>query len=265
MDARRYFVCNANSGGIGDTHSGSVDSQLGLIRMKAKHVVILDVDGVLAKHGQPVSSEVSGLVRKISQRSLIALASGKPASYLEGLSRGIGLSKVIIIGENGGVIDFPEKREEIVFSDIYPEVTKNLGILATELNKRLKGKCWFQPNKVTVTAFPKFDFTIKDTLKHFEGIIAERRLKGIRLFAHVDAVDEVPEQLDKGWSLDILSDILNIGKSDFISVGDSDTDIPMLSKTGLSICVGNNPNLKKVAHKTFATGVEALNYILEII
>lgn len=233
--------------------------------MKAKHVVILDVDGVLAKHGQPVSSEVSGLVREISQRSLIALASGKPASYLEGLSRGMGLSNVIIIGENGGVIYFPEKREEIVFSDLYPEVTKNLEILATELNKKLKGKCWFQPNKVTVTAFPKLGFTLKDTLKHFEGVIAERGLKGIRLFVHVDAVDAVPEQMDKGWALDILSNILNIGKSDFISVGDSDTDIPMLSKTGLSICVGNNPNLKKVAHKMFATGVEALNYILEII
>ena len=70
---------------------------------------------------------------------------------------------------------------------------------------------------------------------------------------HVDAVDAVPEQLDKGWALDILSDILNIGKSDFVSVGDSDSDIPMLSKTGLSICVGSNPNLRKMAHKTFAT------------
>jgi HAD superfamily hydrolase (TIGR01484 family) len=265
MDAQRYFICNGNYDGIGDAHCGSVDSQLGLIRMKTKHVVILDVDGVLAKHGQPVSSEVSGLVRKISQRSLIALASGKPASHLEGLSRGMGLSNVIIIGENGGVIYFPKTREEIVFSDLYPEVTKNLEILATELNKRLKGKCWFQPNKVTVTAFPKLGFTIEDTLKHFEGIIAEHGLKGIRLFAHVDAVDAVPEQLDKGWALDILSGILNIGKSDFVSVGDSDTDIPMLSKTGLSICVGNNPKLKKVVHKTFATGVEALNYILEII
>ena len=78
--------------------------------MKAKHVVILDVDGVLAEHGQPVSSEISGLVRGISQRSLIALASGKPASYLEGLSRGMGLSNVIIIGENGGVIYFPRKK-----------------------------------------------------------------------------------------------------------------------------------------------------------
>lgn len=245
-------------------YCGSVDSQ-GLIRVKAKHVVILDVDGVLAKHDQPVSSEVSGLVREISQRSLIALASGKPAFYLEGLSRGMGLSNVIIIGENGGVIYFPEKREEIVFSDLYPEVAENLSTLATELNKRLKGKCWFQPNKVTLTAFPKPDFTIKDTLKHFEGVIAELGLKGIRLFVHVDAVDAVPEQLDKGWALDILSDILNIGKPDFVSVGDSDTDIPMLSKTGLSICVGNNLNLRKVAHKTFATGVEALNYILEII
>ena len=109
MDAQRYLSCNANSGGIGDTHCSSVDSQLGLIRMKAKHVVILDVDGVLAKHGQPVSSEVSRLVREISQRSLIVLASGKPASYLEGLSRGIGLSNVIIIGENGGIIYFPRK------------------------------------------------------------------------------------------------------------------------------------------------------------
>ena len=233
--------------------------------MKSKKIILLDVDGVLAEHGKPIPFEVSEILKEISKRSKIVFASGKTAPYLEGLARGIGLSNTTIIGENGGVIYFPEKMEEIVFSELYPEVREELRVLKEELDEKLNNKCWFQTNRVVVTVFPKTDFTIEDTEKKYKEVIKEQRLCNIKLFIHIDSVDGVPKRLDKGWAMDKLSEDLNISKSNFIAVGDGDNDIPMMIKAGLSICIGNNPNVKRVADRSFKTGVEALNYILKIV
>jgi HAD superfamily hydrolase (TIGR01484 family) len=228
-------------------------------------LLILDVDGVLARYDEPVSPEVSEILNKISKRVKVVFASGKSAPYLEGLARGTSLHNVAIIGENGGVIYFPEKMEEIVFSDLYPEVKEELMVLRKELDKRLNNKCWFQSNKVVVTAFPKPNFTVETIEREYKEVIKEHKLKNVKLLVHADAVDGIPKGLDKGWAVDKLSETLNISKSKFIAVGDSDSDIPMLNKTGLSICIGNNPNVERVTDKAFKTGIEAFNYILKVV
>jgi hydroxymethylpyrimidine pyrophosphatase-like HAD family hydrolase len=84
--------------------------------MKYGRMVVLDVDGVLAKHAEPISDEVRNLVKAISKYSEIAIASGKPAPYLEGLNRGIGLINATIIGENGGVVYLPTNLDYLYLS-----------------------------------------------------------------------------------------------------------------------------------------------------
>ena len=57
-------------------------------------LMICDVDGVLALPGRPIERETAELLQKIAVRAKIALASGKPAAYLEGLARGMGLADI---------------------------------------------------------------------------------------------------------------------------------------------------------------------------
>ena len=41
--------------------------------------------------------------------------------------------------------------EEIVFSELYPEVSEELSALKREVGNKLNKKCWFQTNRVVVT------------------------------------------------------------------------------------------------------------------
>lgn len=209
----------------------------------------------------PVSPEVSEILRRIARYVKIAFASVKPVYYLEGLARGIGVHDIPLIGENGAVIYLPEKNEEFVFDDVNLAAKNELSILRDELYKRLYNKCWFQPNRVIVTAFPKGNFTIQETKKEFKDVIRNHGLKNIKLHVNIDSVECIPEGVDKGWGINQLQNILNIPECEITAVGNSDNDIPMFIKADLSICVGNKQNIKEIANKTFETGIEALKFI----
>ena len=189
-------------------------------------LVILDVDGVLAPAGAPVPGEVAGLVRDIAARCRVALASGKPAPYLEGLARGMDLPDVPVIAENGGVVYLPDKKEEVVYTDLYPEAGEETVLLRARLAGRLAGRCWFQPNKVAVTGFPRGRLDVAGLHREFRAAVADLGLRRLVIYVHPDAVDAVPAGLDNGWGADVLADLLGLAKGDFAVVGDGPGGLP---------------------------------------
>lgn len=232
---------------------------------KMKKFLFIDVDGVVAKHREPISPEISMRLREISEKAKVVFASGKPASYLTGLARGIGLSSSIVIGENGGTIFFTDSMYEIVFSDFDATIKNNLNVLRIECEKQLRDRCWFQPNRVNVTAFPKKEFSVEKTKTVFDNIIDKHDLEGIKLFVHKDAVEGVPEGLDKSWALDKILKYFEISSSGVIAVGDGVNDIGMLKESGLSLAVGDDSRVREVSDKCFHSGIDALDYIIKIL
>ncbi|MGE5397185.1 MAG: HAD family hydrolase [Chitinophagales bacterium] len=221
--------------------------------------VVFDIDGVLADHSEPVAPAVAEKLVRIAAYARLIFASGKPAPYLEGLARGLGLEEVILIGENGGVVYFPVSREEYRFDDQIRE----LQILAQELKERLKDKVWFQPNQVAVTMFPRQETTVADLEKAARQVLLDMGYHQMVLYVHEDAVDIVPHEMDKGWALDLVAGILDIQKSSMIVVGNGSNDIPMIQRAGLSICIGENEDVVKEADITFHKVEDALIFILD--
>jgi HAD superfamily hydrolase (TIGR01484 family) len=236
--------------------------------MTDKGIVVLDVDGVLAPHGHPVSEEVARLLKKISNSSTMAFASGKPSPYLEGLARGIGLRDTIIVGENGGVIYIPQKKQLTQFLDCNDSIKEILSDLKMELEANMKNSIIFQQNLVNITIFPKNNTTVSDILEGCNNILSDHHVYRdlLKMYIHVDSIDLVPKGLDKSWALEIISNEMAIPMSRFIAVGDGINDLEMLNNVnlhnGLAICVGNNPDLLRVSKKNFQTGSEALICIL---
>jgi len=71
-----------------------------------------------------------------------------------------------------------------------------------------------------IQTFP--NYSIYGYMNNHHYCIAELTLKG----------------LDKGYSVELLMNQLNISKEDTISIGDDSNDISMFEKTGISICMG---------------------------
>ena len=232
--------------------------------MNYARIAVLDVDGVLAPHGEPISKRTRDLLRQIHNYSKIALASGKPAPYLEGLARGMGLTKTIIIGENGGVIYIPQEMSEIIFQDVD---RRELTHFKLDLDKRFNNAIRYQQNMINITIFPNTSISVTEIGDECRKILRHYNFeKDLKLYIHVDSIDVVPRELDKQWAIDRISIALKIPLSRFIAVGDGINDIGMLSyvksHNGTSISVGKDPDVKRSAQINFDTGLEALNYIL---
>lgn len=230
-------------------------------------VVVLDIDGVLAPCNEPISDEVSRILRAISEKTQIVFASGKTTQYLEGLARGIGLSNVIVIGENGAVVSLPKIKIEEKFS--LSENEKNvICTMRQELLMKSCGMCWLQPNEIVLTAFPLPPFKTNDIYYVCENVLNRSNARNyMRLIRHSDSVDCLPSRLDKSLGVEAVSRILRISTSDFISVGDNpNSDMGMLNISGTSIFIGNKSDHEvqekvKNVTKIFETGIAALNYI----
>jgi HAD superfamily hydrolase (TIGR01484 family) len=223
-------------------------------------LVVLDVDGVLAQHSEPIGDEIRGLLTQISRYSEIALASGKPAPYLDGLARGIGLINTVVIGENGGAIYIPKTMEDILFCN-----RENIWIkhLKYELNNHMKNRIRYQQNIINITIFPKPPTMVKDVERECRKIIDQHNLnKNLKIFEHADSID-------KSWAIEVVSNKLKIPICKIIAVGDGINDIGMLKKVkdnkGISLSVGLNSEVMDVAEKNFRTGYETLKYILELL
>jgi hydroxymethylpyrimidine pyrophosphatase-like HAD family hydrolase len=70
-------------------------------------IYVFDLDGTLCPIGKPISDGVVAGLRELEERGhRVALCSGKPTYYLCGMMRQVGLKDPVLLGENGGVIQF---------------------------------------------------------------------------------------------------------------------------------------------------------------
>lgn len=197
-------------------------------------LMVFDVDGTLSEHGTAIPEEVAEQLRRYEQSGLmIGICSGKPAYYLAGLARGMGLKKAQIIGENGGVIFNAATLEESYIVNRLP--------VLDEIEKKavadFKDKIWIQPNRIALTIFPKNQQEVPHLAEYIREMLTPIE-KEVVMYVHVDAIDIVPVGVDKGAALKKLAKELQIEKENILAFGDSANDLPMFRESGKVVMIG---------------------------
>lgn len=223
--------------------------------------VVFDLDDTLCKIGKGIQKKDISLLKAIEKANVrVIIASGKPTYYLCGFFRQVGLKKPILIGENGGDVQFgislpPRER----FTLPYSEVAKtNVEFFRTAISKACPNLFW-QPNRVGLGMFPKDK---RETAK-ITKIIEENRdkLTDVSVFYYSDAIDIIPSEINKYNSLQCLCNKLDIAQDEIIAVGDGANDYPMFNFAKISYGVKIKDETKVT--KNFDTINEVLHYILE--
>lgn len=225
--------------------------------LKNKKILCFDLDGTLAQVSKGTSDKTVQLLKKLeSYGNIICIASGKPCYYLCGFVRQLELTNPIIVGENGGAfmegIELPPKVFKI--EQIDEKLIECLQKIKALIKEELPN-LFYQPNEIALTPFFKND---NERLK-IEDIISENKdlLEDLQIFRHIDSFDFMPPGINKFSGLKNVSEYLNIGREDFIAIGDGENDIPMFQFCSESFGV----NFDK-ADKSFSTIEELLEFLV---
>ncbi len=217
-----------------------------------KKLLVFDVDGTLAPHGEPISRKVAEALCELERRGhVIAFASGKSAEYLEGLARGIGLVGRCLIAENGGVI--------FIGGKIYLTVQRPLCFdhLQSEI-VQLFPQARVQHNMVNLTVM-----AVGETL---EAVAGHLRSAGVcdniscLFFLHSDAAELLPEGVDKGRALRQLASLAGFNKVNVVAAGNAENDVAMRGEAAVFLAVGDDIE----ADRHFADAPALLAYLLEV-
>lgn len=223
---------------------------------------VFDLDGTLAPIGKGADEYTIQGLKELEKRGIqIAISSGKPTFYLCGFCRQIELKNPILIGENGGMIQFgidlPPRYFEI-FS-----VKKDIALKLNELKMKIKEEIpypiWFQPNEVGLTSFFQNEEE-KLVLRAFfkKNVSAEDDLA---VYEHADSFDVTPNGIDKKSSLLKVQALLKLKQEEIAAVGNGMNDYPMFEAAGFSIAIGEHES--SVANILIKDIHQAMDILLE--
>lgn len=223
--------------------------------------IVFDLDDTLCRIGKGISKKDINLLKTIEKKGIrVIVSSGKPTYYLCGFFRQVGLKNPVLIGENGGDIQFgvnlpPRERFTLPYSDMAKE---SIEFFREEISRSCPNLFW-QPNRVGLGMFPKDKRELEKITKIIEKY--SDKLNDVKVFYHSDAVDIIPRDMNKYNSLQFLCNQLDITRDEVIAVGDGVNDYPMFEFVKISYGVKvKDPT--KVTHN-FETINETLKYILE--
>ena len=214
-----------------------------------------DIDGTLAKTEEVIPPHISAKLRELENSNIqIVLISGRTASYLAGLARGMGLMKPLVAGENGGVVFNPlnlwEKKLDVIPEEVIQEMK---AVLLREF-----GDVWFQPNQTMLTAAPR-NLSRIDELHEVVLSLESVSRYDFNIHKYYDAVEVLPKQNSKGKALAVIKLYLGLKTEEVIAIGNTIVDIPMKPEAKEFLFVGDS--IKESGIKSVNTIEEALVYL----
>ena len=239
-------------------------------------LLVFDLDGTLAKVGKSmVNADVEKLIKLEQLGYTIVICSGKPAYYLCGFARQLGLREPILVGENGATFQFGVELPPVRY-EVYPyseSAKTQLEMMRALIDRECCGKVWYQPNEVGLTPFPQDE----ETFEKIQGLIDERSnlLDELLVYRHIDSFDLTPKNINKYNGLEHLAKLMGIESEDVVAVGDGVNDIPMFEFADVAIGVANESDaegngrgrvkceIAEYVDLIFATTSEVLDFILE--
>ncbi|NLO96474.1 MAG: HAD family phosphatase [Peptococcaceae bacterium] len=222
-------------------------------------LLVFDVDGTLAPTEEPIPRTVSEKIVHFEHLGFqIVFISGRTASYLAGLARGIGLKKPLVAGENGGVIFNPATKWEKTLAEIPRETAQ---IIKEALFKEFEG-LWFQPNQTMLTAAPR-DLSQIDHLYQTVLTLPAVKENNYKINKYEDAVEIMPQENSKGQALAVIKNIFGVKKDEIVVFGNTIVDLPMKDETQYFFIIGEK--IKDESIQNFGDMKEALVYLEKLI
>lgn len=198
-------------------------------------MIVFDVDDTIAQAWNPVPKDICNELISLEEKGIkIAFASGKNASYLMGLARGIGIKNPLAIGENGCVL----MNMEPYWTKILVSRPKIVDRIEQEITNKFNDNIAVQENQIEFTIFPNNNDVLGE-IKELLTDIDAFTYKEILIYLFSDAIDIIPSCINKGIALREVKRIFNINNDEIIAVGDSKNDIPMADEVSTLIIIGD--------------------------
>ena len=196
-----------------------------------------DVDNTLCVINSKMKESTLEYLHMIKKRGIkIVFISGKPAIYLCGFVRQLGLSDITVIGENGAEIYYDANVPPSKVQNLADDSSEYLKEIEGVLKKEFGGSIWFQPNRVNVTCFFRDDnvkVKIREVLKKLFDF--EKYGENLEIYEHVDCFDIVIKGITKGSGIKALCAHENISLDEVMTIGDSSNDFSMFDISKISI------------------------------
>lgn len=224
--------------------------------------IALDIDGTITDERGIINLNALKTIRMLESKNIrVVLTTGNAFPVVMGLRKYLGCSGVVI-GENGGIVG--EYNNFVILGD--PKIGLRARKLILEKLNQIFVESWQNPYRHI-----DFAFKLKINIPREKGLrILRDALKNIPNVRAMDsgvAYHVGDSRIDKGRGLEIAAEMMDLSLDEFMAIGDSDTDIALFRKAGLSIAVNNaSENLKKIASivtsKPYWMGfVEAIQYL----
>jgi len=218
--------------------------------------LLTDIDGTITDSSRRINTGAIEAIRSLADEGIeVVLASGNTSCFMDALCKMIG-TQGTFIAENGGVFRLGYTGTLHIKGD-QSVSRKALEMVQAYYRDREKELELFSP-------------TYRFSDLAFARTVPPDEVKNILLNYPVKVIDTgyaihlQPPGIDKGTALEALAQEMNLVPSDFLAIGDSLNDIPMLLKAGIGVTVANaHPDTKAVAEfiteKDYGNGfVEAI-------
>lgn len=210
-----------------------------------KMLFVFDIDGTICEIGKPVAPELANELKRLSSSYKVAIASGKPFTYITGLCRQLELTSASVIGENGGAVSmdasFPPSGFRLA---AVPSGHENdIEDIKAAYRKEFGSRIWIQLNHLNVTFYP---VNPRDICS-LHSFAPQFETDFIKAYYHSDCLDFTPSHINKGEGLKTLLKETGFATDNTWVFGDGENDLEMFRTAGNSVCIGGNTKLKEAA------------------
>ena len=228
-------------------------------------LLAFDLDHTLCDPDFPIDQDTLQFLQETEASGMrIAIMSGRPAMYINGLGRQLGLKELIVSGENGAYtyyhISFPPNK---IIHTTQSEENEAFAQLRQLVQEKFGHHIWIQPNFTNFAVFP-MNLDVRDELLNFVKDYYEHTINDpeYTFYIHPDnSFEIVPPGIDKGIALNAIMKEEGITRDQVIAVGNSGNDLPMLRAAGVAIGIG----LTEDTDYTFDHIQEAIPFIQKLL
>lgn len=237
-------------------------------------LVLLDIDGVISEgEAQPLDLDLMGELAALNRAAraneggpAVTLCTGRPAPYLEVFLQAID-GHLPGIYENGAGMYLPATYRFVTLPGLQDRLHA-FEQVRQRLHEQLvrPGRAFFQPGKDHSLTLFAIDPVRTEDLEPLAAEALGDLAAGVELVYSTSCLNVLPRGVDKGQGVAFLAKTLGIAEAAILGVGDSDVDLPFLSRVGHSAAPANaNPRVRQlvdyVASRPSMEGVrEILRY-----
>lgn len=219
-------------------------------------LIALDIDGVISKGKRgsfsqrvvQVLAEMNGRATRDKECPAVTVITGRPAPYVEAIGQVLGCFMPAVFEQGTGLFD----PDSYVFLS-HPDLDNGpaFAVLQTEIRQKIvmTGLARMQLGKEhTISLYsPRPDIAgrLKEVVLESVGDLCD----GYELVYSSDSLNILPIGFDKGRGIELLATYTEIPLENTLGVGDSEVDVPFLTKVGYAGAPANaTSRVKDAAH-----------------